>query len=116
MDMCFTDLLDRGEKIILPAIMISHITRIANTSTDHDIWYRFVLTSVFEELGIPLQKKVGFQVSDEIGSSTLVGCDFTVTKGNSAGSEQGPQTPFGLAPRLRPACLPLILWCRISFF
>jgi len=32
MDMCFTNLLDRGKKINLPAIMISHIARIANTS------------------------------------------------------------------------------------
>jgi len=54
MDMCFTDLLDRGEKINLPAIMISHIIRIANTSKDHDMGYGFLLTSVFEELGIPL--------------------------------------------------------------
>jgi len=36
-DMCLTDLLDRGEKINLPAIMINHIGRITNTSKDHDI-------------------------------------------------------------------------------
>ena len=66
MDMCYTDLLDRGEKINLPMIMISHITRIANTSKDHDIGYGFLLTSVFEKLGIPLQKRVGFQLSDEV--------------------------------------------------
>ena len=95
MDMCFTDPLDRCEKINLPKIIISHIARITNTSKDHDMWYGFLLTSVFEELGIPLQNKVGFQVNDEIGSSTLVVCGFTVTKGTSAGSEQGPQTPFG---------------------
>jgi len=59
-----------------------------------------MLTSVFEELGVPLQKKVGFQVSDEIGRSTLVGCGFTVTKGSSTGSAQGLQTPFGPVPRL----------------
>ena len=46
-----------------------------------------------------MQKKVGFHVSDEIGSSTLVGYGFTVTKGSSAGSKQGPQTPFGLVRR-----------------
>jgi len=60
--MCFTDLLDRGEKINLPTIMISHIARIANTSKDHDMGYGFLLTSVFEELGIPLQKKVVFRL------------------------------------------------------
>jgi len=38
---------------------------------------------------------VGFQVGHEIESSTLVGCGFTVTKGSSADSEQGPQTPSG---------------------
>ena len=32
MDQCFTDLMDRGEQINLPAIMILHITRIANTT------------------------------------------------------------------------------------
>ena len=59
MAMCYTDLLDRGEKINLPAIMISHIGRIANTSKDHDMGYGFLLTSVFEKLRIPLQKIVG---------------------------------------------------------
>ena len=34
MAMCFTDLLDHGEKINLPTIMISHIARIANISKD----------------------------------------------------------------------------------
>ena len=58
-----------------------------------------MLTSMFEEIRIPLQKRVGFQVSDEIRRNTLVRCGFTVIKGSSAGSEQGPQTPFGLVPR-----------------
>ena len=57
-----------------------------------------MLTSVFEELGIPLQKRVGSQGSDEIGSSILVECGFTVTTGSSAGLEQGPQTPFDPVP------------------
>ena len=87
MHMCFIDLLDCGEKINLPAIMISHIARIANTSKGHDVGYGFLLTSVFEELVIPLQKSVGFQISDEIGSSTLIGCGFKVTKGSNAVSE-----------------------------
>jgi len=78
--------------------MISHVVRIVNTSKDHEMGYGFLLISVFEKLRIPLQKRVSFQVSDEIGSSTLVGCGFTVTKGSSAGSEQGPQTPFGPVP------------------
>ena len=60
--------------------------------------YGFLLTLVFEKLGIPLQKRIGFQVSDEIGNSTLIGCDFKVTKGGSATSEQGLQTPLGLVP------------------
>ena len=96
--MCFTDLLDRGEKINLPTIMISHIARIANTSKDHDMGYGFLLTLVFGELGIPLQKRVGFQVSDEIGSSALIGSGFKVTKGSNTVSEQGPLTPFGPVP------------------
>ena len=54
MDMCYTDLLDQGEKINLLVIMISYIGRIANTSKDHDIGYGFLLTSMFEKLEIPL--------------------------------------------------------------
>ena len=37
MDMCYIVLLNRGEQINLPAIMISHISRIANTAKDHDL-------------------------------------------------------------------------------
>ena len=48
--------------------------------------------SVFEKLGIPLQKRIDFQVSDEIGNNTLIGCGFKVTKGGSPTSEQGLQT------------------------
>ena len=54
---------------------------------------------MFEELGIPLQKKSGFLVGDEIGRNTLVGCGFTMTQDRSAGSEQGPQPPFSPVPR-----------------
>ena len=60
MDRCYTDLLDRDKQINLPAIMISHIRRIANTSKDHDMGHGVLLTSVFEKLGIPLQKRIGF--------------------------------------------------------
>jgi len=87
MDMCFTNLLDDREKINFLAIMISHIARIANTSKDHGMGYGFLLTSVFEELRIPLQKRVGFQVSNEIGSSILIGCCFKMTKGSNAAVE-----------------------------
>jgi len=86
MDMCYTDLLDQGEQINLPAIMISYIARIANTSKDHDLGYGFLLTSVFKHLGIPVQKKVGFRATDEIGSNTLIGCGFRVTKDGSTAS------------------------------
>ena len=69
MDMCLTDLLDRGEKINLPAIMINHFRRIANTSKNHDMDYGLLLTSVFEQMGIPLQKRVSLHITDELGGS-----------------------------------------------
>jgi len=94
MDMCLIDLLDRGEKINLLAIMIHHITRIANTSDDHDMGYGFLLTSVFEQSGITLQKRVSLQHADEIGGNTLIGCGFQVTKGGNTGFKRGFQTPF----------------------
>jgi len=50
MDMCYTDLFDQGEQIKLPAIMISHIGRIANTTKDYHMGYGFLLTSVSEKL------------------------------------------------------------------
>ena len=75
--------------------MISHIGRIAKTSKDHDMGYGFLLTSVFEKVGIPLQKRISVQVSDEIGNNTLFGCVFKVTKGGSSTSEQGLQTSLG---------------------
>jgi len=40
--------------------MINYIGRIAYTSKDHDIGYGFLLASVFEKLGIPLHKRIGF--------------------------------------------------------
>jgi len=73
MDQCFTNLMDRGEQINHPAIMIRHIARIANTTSEHDLGYGFLLTQVFEHFGVELQKKVEAQVIDEIGSSTLMG-------------------------------------------
>jgi len=53
---------------------------------------------VFEHFGIPLQKNVGLEVSDVIGSDTLLRCGFRFTEGGAAGSEQGPQTPFTPVP------------------
>jgi len=54
MDIYYTDMMDRGERINLPAIMISHIAGIANTSKDQDMGYGFLLTLMFGKLGIPL--------------------------------------------------------------
>jgi len=93
--MCLADLLDRGEPINLPAVMISHIGRIANTSRSYDLGYGFLLTLVFETLGFPLQKRMDFQVTDEIGSNTLLGCRFQIKKSEGSVLEQGPKTPFG---------------------
>jgi len=98
MDLCLTDLLNRGEPINLPAIMISHISRIVKTARAHNLGSGFLLVLVFGRVGVRLQKKVGVKMTDEIGSSTLVGCGFKVTKGGSSVLEQGPQTPFTLIP------------------
>jgi len=98
MDQCFIDLMDRAEQINLPAIMIRHISWIANTSREHDLGYGFLLTLVFEHFGISLQKKVGVQMIDEIGSSTLMGCVFKLVRGDQAASKQGPRTPFPPIP------------------
>ena len=72
MDQCFIDLIDRGEQINLPAITIRHLARMTNTSREHDIGYGFLLTLVLEHFGVSLQKRVGVQMTDEIGSSILV--------------------------------------------
>ena len=48
MDQCFINLMDREEQINLPAIMIRHIARIANTTREHNFGYGFLLTRVFE--------------------------------------------------------------------
>jgi len=72
--------------------MIRHIAQIGNTSREHDLGYGFLLTHVFEHFGVDLKKKVGVQMIDEIGSSTLMGCGFTLIEGPA--SEQGTRTPF----------------------
>jgi len=94
MDQCFIDLLDREEQINLSAIMIRHIARMANTSREHDLGYGFLLSLIFEYFEISLPQKVGAQVFDEIGSTTLVGCGFKVVKGELSASEQGHRTPL----------------------
>jgi len=60
--------------------MIRHIARIANTTREHNLGYGFLLTRVFEHFGVDL-KKMGVQIIDEIGSSTLMGCGFTLVEG-----------------------------------
>jgi len=42
---------------------------------------------------VELQKKVGEQMIDEIGSSTPMGCGFDLVQDEVPGSEQGLQTP-----------------------
>jgi len=76
--------LDRGEQINLLAIMIHHIARIANTTREHGLRYGFLFTSIFEHFGVTLQKKMGVQMVDEIGGSTLMGCGFKLVKGELA--------------------------------
>jgi len=90
MDQCFVDLMDRGEQINLLSIMIRHILRIASSTGDHVLGYGFLLTLVLEHFGVELQRKVGMQVIDEIGSSTLMGCSFSLAKGEHSAAEQGP--------------------------
>jgi len=58
MNQCFTDLMYKGEQINLPAIIIKHIARIADTTREHDLGYGFLLTQVFEFFGIELKKRV----------------------------------------------------------
>jgi len=78
--------------------MISHTSCIVNMAREHDLGYGFLLTSVFEHFGIALHKKVWVQVTDEIVDSTLISCGFKIAKGEPAGSEQGPRTPFTPVP------------------
>jgi len=78
--------------------VIRHIARIANTTREYDLGYGFLLTSVFEYFGVELQKKVGAQVIDEIGSNALMGCGFNLVQDEAPGSEQGIQTPTPPVP------------------
>ena len=65
-----------GEQINLPAIMISHMSRIANIAREHDLGYGLLLTSIFKHFKVSLQMKVGLQVSNDIGKRALLGCGF----------------------------------------
>ena len=107
MDQCFVDLMDWGEPINLPAIMIRHISRIATSTQGHDLEYGFLLNLVFEHFGVELHNKVGAQVVDEIGSSTLMGCGFDLVQGAGTGSKQGTQPPPPPVPST-PSELPTV--------
>jgi len=85
MDQCLIDLLDRGEQINLPTIMINHIARIATTPRAQDLGYGFLLTRVFEHFGVELTKKVDAQMIDEIGSNTIMCCGFALIKAGNCG-------------------------------
>ena len=89
-DQCLVDLLDREEPINLPAIMIRHIGRIANTSRAHDLGYGFLLTKVFEHFGIVLTRRVAAQTIDDFGVDTLLGCGYEI---EGSASKQGRRPP-----------------------
>jgi len=103
MDQCLTDLMDRGEPINLSAFMINHIGRIATTPRAPDLGYGFLLTRVFEHFRVELKKKVDAQVIDEIGSSTIMGCGFTLIKAGDRSEDQGVQTPSVPVPCPTPS-------------
>jgi len=63
--------------------MIKHIARIADTTREHDLGYGFLLTQVFEFFGVKLKKRVEAQVIEEIGSSTLMGCGYSLVPGTA---------------------------------
>ena len=111
MDQCLIDLIDR-EEINLPAIIICHIARIANTSREHDLGYGFLLTCVFEHFGVKMQKKVGVQAIDDIGSSTLMGCGYTLVE--DPATEQGAEHPSLLVLAVLQLGHPLRLFCMIK--
>ena len=99
MDQCLTDLMDQGEQINLPAFMVNHIVRIATTPRAHDLGYGFLLTRAFEHFRVELKKKVDAQVINEIGSSTIMSCDFALIKAGDRSGDQGVQTPPVPVPR-----------------
>jgi len=86
--------MDREAPINLPAIMIRHIAHITNITREHDLGYGFLLTWVVERFRVELQKKVGTQIIDTIGSNTLMGCGLDLAKSESSASEQGHRKSF----------------------
>ena len=46
MDQCFVNLMEQGEQINLPAIMIRHIGRIATMTTGHNLGYGLSLIHI----------------------------------------------------------------------
>ena len=109
MDQHLVDLLARGEPINLPAIMIRHIHRIATSTRDHDLGYGFFLTQVLEQFGVLLQRRIGAQMVDLIGSTTLLGCGFKSGPGGTVVPEQGSQTPFTPVPGTSSSAPPVDL-------
>ena len=53
---------------------------------------------MFEHFGVELRKKVDAQAIDEVGSSTIMGCGFTLLKPGDRKTNQGAQTPRVPAP------------------
>jgi len=100
---CLTNLMDRGKQINLPALMITHIARIANIPRAYDLGCGFLLTRVFEHFGVELRKKVDAQVIDEVGSSTIMGCGFDLIRAGDPSEEQGVQTPPSPIPSSSPS-------------
>ena len=97
-DQCLVDFLDREEPINLPAIMIRHIGRIANTSRAHDLGYGFLLTKVFEHFGIVLTRRVAAQTIDEFGVDTLLGCGYEIGGSVSKQGRRPPRPPVSEQP------------------
>ena len=85
--------MDKGQQINLPVFMINHIMRIATTTRAHDLGYGFLLTKVFAHFGVELRKKVDAQAIDEVGSSTIMGCGYTLIQPGDRRTDQGAQTP-----------------------
>ena len=92
LDLCLTDLLAQGELINLPALMIHHIRWIANISKPHAMGYGFLLTSVLEQAGVSLKKKVMAGLNDDIGKATIQSYGFELIK-QPQDEEQVLQTP-----------------------
>ena len=106
------DLIDRGEPINLPSIMIRHIGHTATTTQGHDLGCGFLLNLIFEHFGMELQNKVGAQVVDEIGSGNLMRCGFDLVQGAGTSFKQGMQPPPPPAPSTLLNCLLLLLFTK----